>query len=243
MCLNSDDNLIDYIKVRFSDNNININENQINKFLLYKDLLKEWNQKINLTRITDDEEIIVKHFVDSACVLLANKIKENSSLIDIGTGAGFPGIPLKIIKPNIKVVLLDSLKKRLDFIEDLLKHIGFNDIELLHGRAEDYAKKPEYRERFDICTSRAVSQMRVLCEYCLPYLKLDGFMIAMKGDAIQYELDDAQNALNKLGGEPSDVLKYKLYPNIRHSLVCIKKVRACPDIYPRKAGTAQKKPL
>ncbi len=223
---------------------IDLSEQQIEELFQYMDLLIQWNKKINLTAIEDKKEIIIKHFIDSMTPLIYDKVSLNSSIIDIGTGAGFPGIVMKIVRPDIKVVLLDSLQKRIKFLEEVIGQLALKNIKTIHGRAEDLAKEEKYRERFDICISRAVANLAVLSEYCLPFVKIGGIFISMKGKDIEEEKKEAEKAIKILGGKTEQVSYISLpYIHIKHSLIFIKKERQCPTKYPRKAGKPSKEPL
>jgi len=225
------------------DMGINLSEAQLGQFMAYKDILLDWNQKINLTAITDEKEIMIKHFADSLSPLLFME-KTSGSVIDVGTGAGFPGVPLKIANPDFDVTLLDSLNKRIAFLEELKKTIGIEDIKCIHSRAEDGGRDKQLRERFDYCVSRAVAKLSVLCEYCLPFVAVGGSFIALKGPDVEDELKEAITAVKKLGGEIADVKKITVpQSDITHSIVFIKKVSHTAPVFPRKAGTAAKKPL
>ena len=223
---------------------IEFNDDQAVKFETYKKLIQEWNENINLTAITDDNEIAIKHFIDSASCFKSNKLGGEVSMIDVGTGAGFPGIPLKIINSNIKLTLLDSLNKRINFLKIVAEDLELEDIEFCHGRAEDFGQDPDYREKFDICVSRAVANLAVLTEYCLPFIKIGGYFIAQKGPKKDEELEVASKAIELLGGEIESVLEVTIpFSDITHSIVIIKKVAETPKQYPRKAGKPTKKPI
>ncbi len=222
---------------------IELTEHQLEQFDLYKDLLIEWNEKMNLTAITEPSEIATKHFLDS---LYGLKFIQNAkTLIDVGTGAGFPGVPLKIARPELSLTLLDSLNKRLNFLSEVTDKLNLSDVCCIHSRAEDGAKATSsLRESFDIATSRAVANLSVLAEYCLPYVKLGGVFLAYKGGEVYDELAGAENAIELLGGETTGVFKYTIpKTDITHSIVVIKKVRSTPPQYPRLQGKIQKKPL
>lgn len=223
---------------------IDLNETEVNEFTLYKELLKEWNEKINITSITDDVEIDIKHFIDSITPLRTNIFKDNIKLIDIGTGGGFPGIPLKIIKKDIEVLLLDSTNKRISFLEEVINRLGLKDITALHGRAEELGRNKDYRGKYDIAISRAVASLDTLCEYCLPFVKVGGYFISMKGSDVDAELKEAENSIKVLGGKLKDVNIMNL-PNsdINHSLIIIEKIKETPTKYPRGGGKPRKKPL
>jgi len=223
---------------------IDLSEKQTQQFFDYKSLLVEWNEIINLTAITDEREIIIKHFVDSASILSAVKIEEEATIIDVGTGAGFPGLPVKIIRPDLKVTLLDSLNKRIEFLEEVCTHLGLENVDNIHARAEDGGQSQILREKFDYCLSRAVANLAVLSEYCLPFVKVGGMFVCLKGSDVAQELMDGQAAVTKLGGKVEQVIKIEI-PNsdITHSLVIIKKITETPSVYPRKAGKASKSPI
>ena len=222
---------------------IELSQNQLEKFDLYKKLLLEWNEKMNLTAITDDEGIAIKHFADSISVLplIENK---NASLIDVGTGAGFPGIPLKIANDWFKVTLLDSLNKRITFLEEVKKELGITNLECIHSRAEDGGRNADLREKFDYCVSRAVARLSVLSEYCMPFVAVGGYFISLKGPDAAEELTEAQKAISVLGGKVEKVVEITIpESDLKHCAVVIKKIKSTPKAYPRKAGTAAKKPL
>lgn len=222
---------------------IELSQNQLEKFDLYKKLLLEWNEKMNLTAITDDEGIAIKHFADSISVLplIENK---NASLIDVGTGAGFPGIPLKIANDGFKVTLLDSLNKRITFLEEVKKELGITNLECIHSRAEDGGRNVDLREKFDYCVSRAVARLSVLSEYCMPFVAVGGYFISLKGPDAAEELTEAQKAISVLGGKVEKVVEITIpESDLKHCAVVIKKIKSTPKAYPRKAGTAAKKPL
>jgi 16S rRNA (guanine527-N7)-methyltransferase len=221
-----------------------ISKEQMQQFEMYYDLLVQWNEVMNLTAITEYDEVMQKHFVDSLALCQGVKIEDLESLIDIGTGAGFPGIPLKIMYPHLKVVLLDSLNKRIKFLNEVIEKLGLKDITALHGRAEDFAKQKEYRENFDLCVSRAVANLSSLSEYCIPYVKKGGMFVSYKSGAVEEELEMAKKAIFLLGGEKKEVVKFTLPDSdIERSLVLIEKVQGTPKKYPRKAGLPAKEPL
>lgn len=214
---------------------------QKGQFESYYKLLIEWNKKINLTRITEPEEVVIKHFVDSLTLLKYCDIPQGASVIDVGTGAGFPGIPLKIVRPDIKLTLLDSLKKRLSFLDEVCSTLDI-DAQLVHARAEDGAKNAEYRERFDIAVSRAVARLNTLSEYCLPYVKVGGQFIPMKGPELTEELSEAKTAIKTLGGKINAVNEFELKDSGR-TIVVIKKTKQTPKTYPRHSSKIKSKPL
>lgn len=219
-----------------------LNREQIEKFYKYMQLLIEWNEKINLTSIVEPKEIIIKHFLDS--LTISKHINKKSTVIDIGTGAGFPGIPIKIEQEDIKMTLLDSLNKRIKFLEEVIKDLSIKDIQAIHGRAEDFGQNANFREEYDVCVSRAVAQMNVLIEYMLPFVKLNGICICMKGPEVENELKNAEHAIKELGGKIEKVEKLSLSGNEnQRSIIIIKKIQKTPKKYPRKPGCSRKAPL
>ena len=221
-----------------------LDDRQKEQFDLFYEILVEWNEFMNLTGITEYEEVNEKHFVDSVSIVKAMDMKSVKSVIDVGTGAGFPGIPLKIVFPELEVVLLDSLNKRVKFLNAVIEKLQLKGIRAIHGRAEDYAKQQEYREQFDLCVSRAVSNLATLSEYCLPYVKVGGSFISYKSGTVQEEAEQAEKAVKILGGKIKDVVYFSLPDSeIQRSLVVIEKVKSTPGKYPRKAGTPLKEPL
>ena len=233
--------MIDRLKQGFNDLSMEVTDEQIAQLVRYGELLVEWNEKMNLTAITDPIEIAEKHFLDSAMCL---KCGISGSVIDVGTGAGFPGLVLKILKPDIKLCLLDSLQKRLTFLETVTNELNLSDVTFVHARAEDGGRDKKLREKFDFAVARAVANLSTLSEYCLPFVKQNGCFVAMKGPKAQQEISDAQNALSKLGGKLDTVLEEKIpSTDLEHVIVSVKKVRQTPSQYPRKAGKPSKEPL
>lgn len=217
-----------------------LNDTQIQQFMDYKDILLEWNEKINLTAITDDREVILKHFVDSLTVCRYVDFA-NKSIIDVGTGAGFPAIPIKIFCPSAKITLLDSLNKRITFLKELCNQLDINDVTYIHSRAEDGGQNKLYREKYDYCVSRAVANLNVLAEYDLPFVKVGGEFIALKGPLLNDELKDAKKTIDILGGSVLKVEDINIpYTDICHRIVFIQKLRQTPNKYPRKAGKLTK---
>ncbi|MGG7144977.1 16S rRNA (guanine(527)-N(7))-methyltransferase RsmG [Clostridium nigeriense] len=223
---------------------LDLTEKQYNQFITYMKLLQEWNEKINLTAITEDEEVIKKHFIDCIKAFKSNSVKNAKSIIDVGTGAGFPGLPIAIMNPDINVTLLDSLNKRINFLNTVVSALELKNVITIHSRAEDGARNPELRENFDVATSRAVANMAVLSEFCLPYVKLNGHFVALKGPAIEEELREGQKAISTLGGKLENIIEVNIEESdLKHNIVEVKKVNKCPKTYPRKAGTINKKPI
>lgn len=229
------------LKIKAKQIEIELTKEQIEKYYNYMNLLLEWNEKINLTAIIEPREIILKHFVDS--LTIAKYIKDDEKLIDVGTGAGFPGIPLSIVKENTEIVLLDSLNKRINFLEEVKENLKLENITTIHGRAEEFGKNKKEREKYDIATSRAVAPLNILLEYLLPLVKVGGKAICMKGSNIE-EIENARNALEILGGQIEKIEEITL-PNsdIKRNIIIVKKVKNTPSKYPRKPGTPSKEPI
>lgn len=224
-----------------SEFGVSIDEAQVEAFFLYKDMILEWNQKINLTAIEDERQMIIKHFIDSVSIMPF--LKETATLVDVGTGAGFPGIPLKIAEPRLDILLMDSLGKRVSFLDEVISSLNLMGIKALHSRAEDGGRNPKLRESFDVACARAVAALPVLLEYCLPLVKVGGVFIAMKGSDSS-EAEQAKKALDELGGRIEEVKEFTLpFSDIRRNVIVIRKFRQTPTKYPRKAGKPTKEPL
>lgn len=223
---------------------IQLSEQQIEQFIKYYEILVEWNKTMNLTGITEYKDVVNKHFIDSLSIVKAIDADSVDSVIDIGTGAGFPGIPLKIAFPHMNIVLLDSLNKRINFLNEVIKGLGLENIKTIHGRAEEFAQNPEYRECFDLCVSRAVANLSSLAEYCLPYVKEGGRFISYKSGKIDEELDNSKNAVFILGGKFEKEVLFNLPgTDISRNLIVVNKVKKTPKKYPRKAGLPTKEPI
>lgn len=219
-----------------------LTDEMLQQFEDYMKLLLEWNEKINLTAITNEDDIILKHFVDSLTIL--RYIEKDKSIVDIGTGAGFPGVPVKITREDINVTLVDSLNKRILFLKDIIEKLNLKKIETLHYRAEEFGQNKKYREGFDIATSRAVANLSILAEYLLPLVKVGGICICMKGSEIKQELENSRRAIQILGGKIDKVEEFVLpESDIKRNLVFIKKIKETPNKYPRKPGMPAKEPL
>ena len=219
-----------------------VTQEQAGQFQTYMELLLEWNEKMNLTSITEPEEVVEKHFLDSMALLSWNKLKQGAKVIDVGTGAGFPGIPLKILRPDVELTLLDGTMKRLNFLGEVCKALRLN-ANRVHKRAEEAGLDKTMRERFDLATARAVAGLPVLAEYCMPLVKMKGFFIAMKGPGAQQELEESQNALDTLGSGEPEVLSLTLPGGEERNLVICQKLRFTPKGYPRRWARMQKTPL
>lgn len=223
---------------------ITLTEKQEEQFIRYYELLIEWNKIMNLTGITEFEQVLLKHFTDSLSLAGSLDLTGIRTCVDVGTGAGFPGIPLKIAFPHLKVTLLDSLNKRLNFLNEVILQLGLEDIETVHLRAEEGGRKPQLREKFDLSVSRAVSRLAVLSEYCMPYVKKGGYFVSYKGGQAEEEIEEGKKAISILGGKLEKTDKFCLPDtDMERTLVIIKKVKETPKKYPRKPGTPAKEPL
>ncbi len=226
----------------FKEGSVELSSEQFQRLDRYAQLLCEWNEKINLTAITDSEGIEQKHFYDSIVPFFMVELPENASIIDVGTGAGFPSCPLKIMRDDVKLTLLDSLNKRINFLKLLSDEIGLS-ADCIHGRAEEKGRVPQLREKFDVATARAVANLSELCEYCLPFVKVGGMFVALKGSSGEQELQNAQNAIKTLGGRVEKSISYSLPCGDGRTLIVIRKISQTPSKYPRNRGQMTKKPL
>lgn len=239
---------LEKLKKGLTDLNLALTEKQIDQFLTYYELLVETNKVMNLTAITEFDEVIEKHFLDSLSLYKVYDLKTKSEepgsfkVLDMGTGAGFPGIPLKIAFPEINLVLADSLNKRIHFLQDVIEKLELNKVEAIHARAEEMGRNKLYREQFDLCVSRAVANLSSLSEYCIPFVKEGGKFISYKSGEIEGEVEQAKRAIFLLGGKTENIYKFDLYEQ-RRSFVIITKEKKTPKAYPRKAGTPTKTPL
>lgn len=225
---------------------LELSKKQILQFISYYELLIDWNSRMNLTAITEFEDVLKKHFIDSLSLISAvsDLAQKQYDLIDVGTGAGFPGIPLKIAFPNLKITLLDSLNKRIQFLNEVICKLELQDIEAVHGRAEDFAKPDQFRERFDLCVSRAVANLATLSEYCIPFVKPGGFFISYKSEKVNVELEEAKKAISVLGGSFQKNIEFLLpHSDITRNFIVIQKKNKTPIKYPRKAGLPSKEPI
>lgn len=234
--------IIDF-KEGLEELNIKINDLQISQFMDYYELLIEKNKVMNLTAITELSEVINKHFIDSLSITKVHRLQKEK-ILDLGTGAGLPGIPIKIAFPDTQMVLMDSLNKRVKFLDEVIEKLGLDKITTIHGRAEDYGREKNYRDSFDICTSRAVAKLSTLSEYCMPFVKIGGKFIPYKSGNITGELNEAETAINILGGKLLKTEEFDL-PNtdIKRTLILIEKRKSTPNKYPREAGKPSKEPL
>lgn len=235
---------IEILRQGIEDFGIEASDKMLADFQKYKEILVEWNQKMNLTGIEDEKEVFIKHFLDSVSAVTKGYIKNGMSLIDVGTGAGFPGMPLRICLPELKVTLLDSLNKRINFLQEVANQLDIDDIEFIHGRAEDFGKSEEYREYFDIATARAVAGLPALMEFCVPFVKVGGYFVCLKGPNANLELEESKKAMEALGLEYIEKIDIKLPEiDLDHNILVFKKVKNTPSKYPRKAGKVTKNPI
>lgn len=226
------------------DYKISLTKEQEEQFVRYYELLIQWNKVMNLTGITEFQEVLLKHFLDSIAIVKAVDMNKIQTCIDVGTGAGFPGIPLKIVFPHLEITLLDSLNKRLNFLNEVIRELGLSGIHTVHMRAEEGGKNPEYREKYDLAVSRAVSRLASLCEYCMPFVKQGGYFVSYKGAKAEEELQEGKKAVKILGGKIEKQEEFTLFgTDMERTLAVIKKVSATPKKYPRKAGTPAKEPI
>ena len=233
----------DILKEQAALSGIELSSNQIDSLEKYYKLLIEWNEKMNLTALTEPHDVALKHFCDSILLLKYADIPQNSRLIDVGTGAGFPSVPIKIVRPDIRLCLLDSLNKRLVFLQEVVDKLGLQDVTIVHSRAEDGAKKAVLREKFDFATSRAVAQLNVLSEYCLPYVKVGGAFLSMKGKYSEEEIANAKSVIKLLGGKTEKVDTYNLADGSERTIINVKKVSTTDKRYPRTSAKIKSKPL
>lgn len=238
------DKNVDNLKNKLNQLSIEYSESQIEKLLKYYEMLIEKNKVMNLTAITEFDEVVEKHFIDSLSIVRVIDMEKVHSIIDIGTGAGFPGIPVKIMFPHIKVTLVDSLNKRVNFLNEVIENLELNDIEAYHGRAEDYGRDKKFREKYDVCVSRAVANLASLSEYCMPFVKPDGYFISYKSGDCEEEIDNSKNAIKILSGKIEKVEKFSLPDSeISRSFIKIKKIKNLSNKYPRKSGIPSRNPL
>ncbi|UDN61965.1 16S rRNA (guanine(527)-N(7))-methyltransferase RsmG [Clostridioides sp. ES-W-0016-02] len=224
--------------------NIDTNDDMLQKFKTYRDILVDWNQKMNLTGIEDEKEVYIKHFLDSISAVKNGYIKNGMSIIDVGTGAGFPGIPLKICLEELELTLLDSLNKRISFLEEVARALELEGIKFIHGRAEDFGKDEKYREKYDIATARAVAGLPILMEFCVPFVKVGGYFICLKGPNANLELEESKKAIDILGLEFVEKIDVELPEiDLNHNILVFKKIHETPVKYPRKAGKPAKNPI
>lgn len=234
--------LVELLQQGAKEYDLSLNELQISQFFLYKNILGEWNEKMNLTAIEEDRDVILKHFIDSFSILPLF-VGRTGSVIDVGTGAGFPGIPFKIMREDLQITLLDSLQKRVGFLQEVIDRLGLRSITAIHGRAEDKGVDKTLREGFDFAVARAVASLPVLLEYCLPFVKVDGLFIAMKGSNVE-EVEASKKALQVLGGTIEQVQEITLpFTDMKRNIIIVRKFRHTPTNYPRKAGKPSKDPL
>lgn len=232
------------LKKGIEEFNLVADEKTLDRFKTYRELLAQWNQKMNLTGIDDEKGTYIKHFLDSLSAVTGGYIKDEMSIIDVGTGAGFPGIPLKVCLENTKITLLDSLNKRINFLQEVCIQLNLENVEFIHGRAEDFGKNPEYREKYDIATARAVAGLPILMEFCVPFIKKGGYFVCLKGPNANLELEESKKAMQTLGIEFVEKIDVKLpETDLNHNILVFKKISETPSKYPRKAGKPAKSPI
>ncbi|MCC0653939.1 MULTISPECIES: 16S rRNA (guanine(527)-N(7))-methyltransferase RsmG [unclassified Clostridioides] len=237
-------NNIELLENGIKNFNIDTNDDMLQKFKTYRDILVDWNQKMNLTGIEDEKEVYIKHFLDSISAVKNGYIKNGMSIIDVGTGAGFPGIPLKICLEELELTLLDSLNKRISFLEEVARALELEGIKFIHGRAEDFGKDEKYREKYDIATARAVAGLPILMEFCVPFVKVGGYFICLKGPNANLELEESKKAIDTLGLEFIEKIDVELPEiDLNHNILVFKKIHETPVKYPRKAGKPAKNPI
>lgn len=238
------DKFVGVMREELSEFSIELSEQQLHQFYQYFELLVEWNKVMNLTAITELEDVVTKHFVDSLSLVKAVPDLSDEKILDMGTGAGFPGIPLKIAFPKLRITLLDSLNKRINFLNEVIGQLQLSEIEAVHGRAEDFGRDKLYREQYDYCVSRAVANLSTLSEYCMPYVKIGGAFIPYKSGKIEEELNQAKGAVKLLGGKIEEVVTFVLpKTDVERSFVIVRKTEGTSKKYPRKAGLPSKEPL
>lgn len=236
--------MVDFLKEYIQNIGIELNQDKINKLINYYELLIEKNKVMNLTAITEYKDVVIKHFADSLSIIKAVNMSEVTNIIDIGTGAGFPGMVLKIVFPDVKITLLDSLNKRVNFLNEVITELQLKDINAIHGRAEDYARNDIYREKYDLCVSRAVANLSTLSEYCIPYVKVGGKFVSYKAGECEEEINSAKKAVNMLGGKIEEKIDFILpETDISRTFIVIGKLRNTSIKYPRKSGLPLKEPL
>ncbi|CEI74315.1 MULTISPECIES: 16S rRNA (guanine(527)-N(7))-methyltransferase RsmG [Romboutsia] len=237
-------NNTEMLRQGLKDFGIEPSDKMLNDFKVYREILVDWNQKMNLTGIEEEKEVYIKHFLDSVSAVVNGYIKDGMSIIDVGTGAGFPGLPLKICLENANVTLLDSLNKRINFLKEVSNTLGLTNMEFIHGRAEDFGKSEQYREQYDIATARAVAGLPILMEFCVPFVKVGGYFVCLKGPNANLELEESKAAMDVLGLEFIEKIDVELpETDLDHNILVFKKVRNTPEKYPRKAGKPAKSPI
>ena len=223
---------------------IEVTDEILDNFRIYREILVDWNQKMNLTGIEEEKDVYIKHFIDSLSAVSKGYIKDGISIIDVGTGAGFPGLPLRICLPKLEVTLLDSLNKRINFLQEVSNNVNIDNIEFIHGRAEDFGKDEKYREKYDVATARAVAGLPVLMELCVPFVKVGGYFVCLKGPNANLELEESKKAMEVLGVEFVEKIDIELPEvDLEHNILVFKKVTNTPEKYPRKAGKPSKSPI